>query len=157
MSQSAAHALQESPLAPVSMPLAVPATRVVQAPAQIQAFPRVNALMHRGVYKIALGCWAGFLAVFWATFWVSANALFMVVIGTFYALMFFGVPIIMSRMAPTRPRPGSLGGFLRGRFATIDGPISGSDALLQVILVPVALGLGGTAIGFIIHAARAAY
>jgi hypothetical protein len=80
-----------------------------------------------------------------------------VVIGTFYALMFFGVPTVMSRMAPTRPRAGSLGSFLRGRFATIDGPISGSDALLQVILVPVALGLGGTAIGFIIHAARAAY
>jgi hypothetical protein len=130
-----------------------------RGPARVQAFPRVhaNALMHRGVYKIALGCWIGFLAVFWATFWMSGHALFMVVVGTFYALMYFGVPVIMSRMAKTRPRAGSLGDFLRGRFVTIDGPISGLDALLQVILVPVALGLGGIAIGIIIHTARAGY
>ena len=130
-----------------------PALPAPRGPAQLRTLP--HALMHRGVYKIALGCWAGFLAVFWVTFWMSANALFMVVIGTFYALMYFGVPVIMSRMAPTRPRPGSLAGFLRGRFATIDGPISGLDALLQVILVPVALGLGGIAIGIIIRMARA--
>jgi hypothetical protein len=128
---------------------------VSRGPAQIRSLPQTQALMHRGVYRIALACWAGFLAVFWMTFWMSANALFMVVIGTFYALMYFGIPIIMSRMAPTRPRPGSLAGFLRGRFATIDGSVSGLDALLQVILVPVALGLGGIAIGIIIHMARA--
>ena len=144
MSHSAQRIAYDQPTAPTP-----------RAPAQVRSFPQTHALMHRGVYKVALSCWAGFLAVFWVTFWMSANALFMVAIGTFYALMFFGVPVIMSRMAPTRPRPGSLAGFLRGRFATIDGPISGLDALLQVILVPVALGLGGIAIGIIIHMARA--
>ena len=129
-----------------------------RGPATVKAFPapHTHALMHRGVYKIALLCWAGFMAVFWVTFWMSSNALFMVVIGTFYALMFFGVPIKMSQMAPTRPRVGSLGAFLRGQFATLDGPISGMDALLQVVLVPVALTLGGIAIGIIIHLSRAA-
>lgn len=131
---------------------------VSRGPATVKQFPapHTHALMHRGVYKIALLCWAGFLSVFWVTFWMSSNALFMVVVGTFYALMFFGVPIKMSQMAPTRPRAGSLGAFLRGQFATLDGPISGVDALLQVVLVPVALTLGGIAIGIIIHLARAA-
>ena len=75
MSQSAARLLHDPSVLPVSAPLAPAAVE-----AKIHALPRVNALMHRGVYKIALGCWAGFLAVFWATFWVSANALFMVVL-----------------------------------------------------------------------------
>jgi hypothetical protein len=144
MTQSAARIAPDPPAAPAP-----------RGPAQVRSFPQTQALMHRGVYKIALGCWAGFLAVFWVTFWMSANALFMVVIGTFYALMFFGIPVIMSRMAPTRPRPGSLAAFLRGRFATHGGSVTGLDALLQVILVPVVLGLGGIAIGIIIHMARA--
>lgn len=33
----------------------------------------------------------------------------------------------------------------------------GYEALLQVVLVPVVLTIGGTAIGIIIHAARAAH
>ena len=51
----------------------------------------------------------------------------------------------------------SLSTFLRGRFDTIDGSISGLDALVQVIVVPACLTLGGIAIGFIIHAARLAH
>ena len=63
--------------------------------------PPVEAAMHPHVYRIALGCWACFLAVFWATFWVSSNALFQVVIATVYAVMFFGVPYEMSRIVPS--------------------------------------------------------
>ena len=101
--------------------------------------------------------WAGFLAVFWATFWMSANALFMVAISTVYAVMFFGVPYAMSRQVRDRPQTAkSLFTFLSEPFATIDGTMSGAEALLQVILVPLCLTCGGIAIGFIIHAARAA-
>jgi hypothetical protein len=99
----------------------------------------------------------GIAGDFWMTFWSNAEALFVVVIGTFYATMFFGVPWTMSRMGPPRLRPRSLAAFRHGRFATIYGPISGSDALLHVILVPLALGLGGIAMGCIVQATRAAY
>jgi hypothetical protein len=109
------------------------------------------------VYKIALGCWVVFLAVFWLTFWMSANALFMVVISTVYAAMFFGVPYAMSRQVRNRPQNAkSLFTFLSEPFATIDGVMSGGEALLQVVLVPLCLTGGGIAIGLIIHAARAA-
>jgi len=98
-----------------------------------------------------------FLAVFWVTFAMSANALFQVAIGTVYAIVFFGVPFLMSRIAGV---PGtatySLGDFLDGRLDTFNGPIGGRDAVLQVIMVPSALTVGGIAIGFIIHAARLA-
>ena len=137
------------------LPPQAPSRPAPRAQAAVRRFPdHSQALMHRGVYKIALLCWAGFLSVFWVTFWVSANALFMVVIGTFYALMFFGVPVVMSRMAHTRPRPLSLAAFLRGRFSTFNGPVSGLDALLQVVLVPLCLGAGGIAIGIIIRLSR---
>ena len=114
--------------------------------------------MHLGIYGVALGCWVTFLALFWITFSVSGNALFMLTVCTFYAFMFFSVPVVLTRLMPDkRPSRGSLLRFLRGKFETIDGPISGFEALVQVILVPACLIVGGTAIGFIIHAARTAH
>ncbi|MBN9546863.1 MAG: hypothetical protein J0I19_15460 [Alphaproteobacteria bacterium] len=129
------------------------------AEAGVHHFPgaKVQAVMDPRIYKIALGCWIGFLAVFWLTFWMSANALFMVVISTVYAVMFFGVPYAMSRQVRDRPKTDkSLFAFLSQPFATIDGVMSGAEALLQVVLVPLCLTAGGIAIGIIIHAARAA-
>jgi hypothetical protein len=97
-----------------------------------------------------------FLSIFWMTFWFSANALFMVVVGTFYATVFFGVPYMMLRQMPGGlEKRGSLVTFLDLPFATNSGTIHGYEALLQVILVPVCLILGGTVIGFIIHWAKA--
>jgi hypothetical protein len=139
-------------------PKAAVSSRAANAAAQAPVLRRLSVCrsqMHPGVYKLAILCWAMFMAVFWITFSVSANALFMVVIGTFYALVFFGVPTIMSRMAP-KPRSGwpSFGEFMAGRFDTLYGPIEAGEALLQVVLVPLSLGIGGIAIGFIIHSAR---
>lgn len=117
----------------------------------------IRSAMPPVVFKLAVFCWAMLLAVFWVTFFVSANALFMVVVGTGYAIIFFGVPFIMSRMAS--PQKGgfvSLDTFLKGKFDTLDGSVSGFDAMLQVILVPLALSIGGMVIGFIIHSARIA-
>ena len=139
--------------------LAASIERPRQAPksATVTAIPApVETVMHPHIYRIALGCWMVFLSVFWMTFWLHANALFMVVIGTVYAAMFFGTPYAMLRHYPGDKKAKSpLLTFLERPFATIDGSIKGYEALLQVILVPVCLILGGTAIGFIIHWARA--
>lgn len=150
MSVSAARrTVEHHPAAAVTAANAPPVLKIV-------ALPKIESVMHPHVYRIALGFWAVFLAIFWATFWVSANALFMVVISTFYAVMFFGVPYVMLRQVPGRTQAkGPLRDFLERPFATIDGTMSGYEALLQVIMVPACLILGGTAIGFIIHGARA--
>jgi hypothetical protein len=114
--------------------------------------------MHPGVYKLALVCWLLLLGIFWVTFSGSTSALFMVTIGTVYAAVFFGVPFLMIRIGGFERRSSlPLVDFTEGQFDTIDGPIGGGEALLQVILVPLALGIGGTAIGFIIHFARIAH
>ena len=118
----------------------------------------MDAIMHPHVYRVALLCWLCFLAVFWATFWTSSNALFQVVIGTVYAAMFFGVPYEMSRIYPgDRMKGRSFWRFMGKPFHASTGTMLGYEALLQVILVPVLLTIGGTAIGIIIHMARAAH
>ena len=123
----------------------------------VVALTPCRSQMHPGVYKLALLCWVMLLAVFWVTFATSANATFMVAIGTVYAIVFFGVPFLMSRIAGNPSTASfSLGDFLDGRFDTLYGPIGGREALLQVIMVPLSLSIGGIAIGFIIHAARMA-
>lgn len=120
--------------------------------------PSIESVMHPHVYRIALACWACLLAVFWATFWVSSNALFQVVIGTVYAVIFFGVPYEMSRIYPgKRTSAKSLWQFMAEPFRSRTGTMQGYEALLQVVLVPVVLTIGGTAIGVIIHSARAAH
>ena len=132
-------------------------SRPQRRPALVAA-AQVEAVMHPHVYRIALACWMCFLAVFWATFWVSSNALFQVVIGTVYAVMFFGVPYEMSRIYPgKRTSDKSLWRFLTEPFQTRTGTMRGYEALLQVILVPVLLTIGGSAIGIIIHAVRASH
>ncbi len=117
-----------------------------------------DAIMHPHVYRVALLCWLCFLTVFWVTFWTSSNALFQVVIGSVYAVMFFGVPYEMSRIYPGPRRGGrSFWSFMRKPFQTRTGVMQGYEVLLQVILVPVLLTIGGTAIGIIIHLARATH
>lgn len=121
--------------------------RAEAAPAEV--------VMHPHVYRIALVCWASLLLIFWVTFWVSSNALFMVVVGTVYAVMFFGVPYEMSRIFPgKRTSDKSIWQFLEEPFRTRTGTMRGYEALLQVILVPLCLAIGGSLIGFIIRAAR---
>ena len=119
------------------------------------AAPEIETVMHPHIYRIALVCWLCFLAVFWVTFWSSSNALFQVVIGTAYAVIFFGVPWQMSRIFPgKRTADKSIWQFLSEPFRTRTGTMRGYEVLLQVIMVPVLLTLGGSVIGIVIRAAR---
>lgn len=117
-----------------------------------RAAKMVHADLHRGVYVSFVGCWAALIAVFLATFAESPFTLFMLAVVIGYSIMFFGVPYVMSRVAPkTDMGKVAFVDFLRGQVQTLTGPVSGSEALMQVLMVPVALTLGGIAIGFIVH------
>jgi hypothetical protein len=58
---------------------------------------------------------------------------------------------------PGETRPRDFFSFLSGRVDTIYGPVRAGEALLQVILVPLCLGIGGIVIGLIIQSARVAH
>ena len=76
---------------------------------------------------------------------VDLNLVVVSVLGT----VFLGIPIIMYLAAAARvpvSRPQSKG-FLSARFDTATGEMSGAQALLQLLLVPVALAVAATLIG----------
>jgi len=123
------------------------------AKASAQARSVVYEDVHPGVYVAFVSCWASLLTVFAATFVESPATLFMIAICVAYAIMFFGVPYVLSRVgAGSRPvANASFLDFLRGEVDTLYGRVSGMEALTQVIMVPLALTLGGIAISLIVH------
>lgn len=118
----------------------------------------VNKEMHSGVYGVVLCCWSGFVAALWATFYLSSQALCMVAIGTAFGAVYFGVPMVLARV-PSRRKvsPLSFGQFLYGKLDTLNGPVRGWEALLQVVLVPMVLAAAAPIFGVIVHLARAGY
>ncbi len=109
------------------------------------------------VYGTFIFAWTALMTVFWFTFAESPNAAFMVAISTAFGIMFFGVPLVMSRM-DHQPQPWAgpdLPQFLRGQVQTLTGPVNGFDALVQCLVVPVCLTIGAVAISVIINLDRA--
>jgi hypothetical protein len=116
------------------------------------AVTTVNKQLPNAVYGLFIACWALLLGVFAAVFEGNAQTLFNLGVVLFTGVMFFGVPIVISRAGPKKAAtaPG-LADFLRGKFDTLTGPIAGVEALAQVLLVPVCLSLGAIAIAYILH------
>ena len=122
-------------------------------PDRLVAARAIHQDVHPGVYIAFVSCWAALFAVFLATFAESPFTIFMVTIGALTGVALFGVPYILSRVAP--PSIGvakvSFLQFLRDEVETCYGRVSGTEALIQVIMVPLALTLGALAISTIIH------
>ena len=85
--------------------------------------------------------WAALFALFWGFFAWGLEAIFAVVVSTLFAIMYFGVPIIMARQ--TSPRSG----YLSSKIQTCTGPVSTSAAAVQIMLIPVALFIAIGAMG----------
>jgi hypothetical protein len=119
---------------------------------------RIHADMHLGVYTALLGSWATFISLFWMTFAGNSQTVFLMTFILAFTLVAFGLPVVMNRTGKYLPgTQGTLGDFLKSRVATIDGSVTGIEALIQVILVPACLAVGGVAIGLIITASRFSY
>lgn len=120
--------------------------------------PGVYADLVPGVYGAFIVSWICFMAIFLVTFASSATTMFMLGIVGVYAVMFFGVPIAMIRLGAKEKWQGpGLLTFMRAKVQTIYGPVGGLEALIQVILVPACLTVGGIGIALAVAAARAAY
>jgi hypothetical protein len=116
-----------------------------------EAAPKYEHELHRGVFYAYLGAWAALFAIFAIAFEDSAYTEFMILIGALNGVALFGVPIIMAK-AGKMPTSGlAFGDFLRAKMATASGPLSGFEALVQVVLVPACLTLGALAIAYIMH------
>lgn len=117
----------------------------------------VSAELPIMVHVVGTFGYAGILLAMWVTFSSHGDALFMVAVSTFLAMVFFGVPYLMYRTARRNDAQRGLHGmsdFLAGDFETSTGRLTGWEAFVQVVTVPLSLAFGATAIGIIISVLR---
>jgi hypothetical protein len=97
---------------------------------------------------------AGFLLFFGG----SAFTAFMLAIGFFYLAVYAGVPALFLRMqrppAPSDIRQADMANFLARGMETWTGHLSGRQALVQIMAVPVALAIAVFGIGLAAHFAH---
>jgi len=126
--------------------------------APVMVKPGVYADLTPSVYGALILCWVCFMSISWVTFAASPPTMFLLLMIAIFGLMFFGAPIAMSRWAAQErwSDPG-LNAFIRAKVDTLYGPVSGLEALIQVVLIPACLTIGGIGIAFAVEAARLAH
>ena len=102
-----------------------------------------------GVGGLLVAAYVGLLVVFFTLFAGSATALFAITICAGFVAVFFTVPRIFLALEPDQtPRP-SLPAFMEKGVETLTGHSSGSEALVQMLIVPVLLMFGLLAMGIV--------
>lgn len=102
-----------------------------------------------GVGRLVVGTYAALILVFFALFANSPLATLSIVICAFFVAMYFAVPRIFLAVEAAPGRRPSFAAFMREGIATLTGRTSGSDALIQMLIVPVLVTLGLAAMGII--------
>lgn len=106
--------------------------------------------------KIMGVAYATALGIAALTFLRNGEALFAVLISTAYGLVFFGVPALMVRMRANRDSRwrGNSVHCMLGSISTYTGAIRRREALLQMVIVPLAVAAAFAAFGTIWILAR---
>lgn len=139
-------------------PISIKALRNQPAPAAVVSHDPGHNLplattFPAGVLAIGVAGYAGMVGSFWIAFGSHAEAAFVLVVVSLFALMYFSLPYLMNRTATKhgveKPRRQSISDFLSGDFDTLNGHISGWSAFVQYAFLPVALAFGALAIGII--------
>ena len=92
-----------------------------------------------------VGAFAWIIGAYLITFWSDLQALEMVVVDAVYTSVYLGVPWLILKLEPrTGPNP-TLAAFLHRGLHTFTGHLTGAEALVQILTVPVALAVATTA------------
>jgi hypothetical protein len=105
-------------------------------------FPKV-------VYRSVVAAFGFILAASWAAFGGGADADLSLGFATVLTIVFFALPILMRRTAATRSgdKPMALDDFIHSHVETATGPLTGAEAWLQVLIIPLVLAFAALAIG----------
>lgn len=103
-------------------------------------------------HLVLAGVFAALMLVAFATFWQSGEALFMVVISALYLAMYMGTPYLFYRINPALidSKTTSFEKALKLKVGTYTGPLSGFEAMAQVLTVPIALLIAFSSMGVIL-------
>jgi hypothetical protein len=101
------------------------------------------------VYVSVLAAFAWIMLASWLAFAGDMDAELPLGIAVVLAIVFFALPIIIRHVAIgfSHNKPRTSGDFLSAPVDTATGPLRGSSAWLQVLLIPAALALAATLIG----------
>jgi hypothetical protein len=101
------------------------------------------------VYVSVLVAFAWIMLASWLAFAGEMDARLPLGIAIVLALVFFALPVIIHHVAVTRTRdkPVVTHDFLSAPVDTATGPLRGSSAWLQVLMIPLSLALAATLIG----------
>lgn len=101
------------------------------------------------VYVSIAAAFAWIMGASWLAFARGMDADLALGIAVVLAIVFFALPVIVRHVAvaDTRNRPKMTDDFLSMPVETATGPLRGSGAWLQILIIPLALALAATLIG----------
>ncbi|HEX9946217.1 MAG TPA: hypothetical protein VGA98_01630 [Allosphingosinicella sp.] len=126
---------------------ALAASKSASAPAPVPQPAAAMPDLPVGAARLVVSAYFGLVGVLFAFFAGSPLATFCLVICAFFVAMFFAVArTFLAVEAGSAVKP-SMGRFMRGGIDTLTGRCGGRDALVQMLIVPVLLMLGLSAMG----------
>lgn len=128
--------------------------RAARGPATAQPRGR-SRQVHPALLLAGAGAYAWILGVLAVVLGTSPEALFVIGISAIFLLVYLTVPGFMALVGHAESQRTSLRAFLDRPMELWTGEVPGREAALQVVLLPVALAVGMTAIGVVILVTRA--
>jgi hypothetical protein len=108
--------------------------------------------VHRTVIRLAVGATIWTIAAVWILFSHSYYGILLFGVVSFLVAMFMLLPWVLSHFARKTDNPDEPATFREwrsGEFDTASGPMKGSEAAVLILLIPMAVAVGMTAIGFL--------
>ena len=131
----------DAEIRPIACPRDLPVRAAVMGEAAAPDVPAAVGWMILGVYTLIM-------AVFLILFARDTEAGLMVAVSGVYFTVYLGVPAAFFR-AEARGGDIDLKRFLRDGLNTWTGHVEGLEAIVQILLIPIALTIALTAIGII--------
>lgn len=136
---------------PASVGLETPsASDLVVDPDHGTLKPATN--VHSGAVAAALAAYGWFIAVAWVAFgrgYAALDLVVVVLISVVLLGLLAGGAMMSRNMTPDRELTRTFSEFVNGKVDTETGQVSGRAALVQIVVMPILLAIGGTMIAAI--------
>jgi hypothetical protein len=105
--------------------------------------------VHSGAVAAALAAYAWFIVVAWIAFgrgYAALDLVVVVLISVVLLGLLAGGAMMSRNVTPDRETTRTFAQFVNGRVDIETGRVSGRDALVQIVIMPILLAIGGTVI-----------
>ncbi len=103
----------------------------------------------RFVYRSIMAICIWMLLVVWAVFGRNEHSDFILFIVTLFLVIFLALPILLARVGRKGTQARKLKDFLASSVETATGRLTGEEAWIQILIVPLSLALATALIGIV--------